>query len=504
MTHIERKSLDVILDNDQRDGYCSGEVVSGHVSLRLSEATTVKSIKVILKGYAQVSWMHKRSCYSEERKCLYLSKTLVATTGTQDLILESGTYEMPFDLHLPQNHLVSSFSGKHGRVYYMVQAVFKRPFNESQRVCRELRIFNHIDVNVPTLISPVSQTCKKMIGCWIFTSGPISLTVSINRQGYCNGESIPVYASIENRSSRLVMPKAVLYQIQTYTAKGKTKSIKQVVASARGNVVPPDTSSRCNGNTLNIPPVSPSILNSDILRVEYLLAVIVQIPGAKNLEVQLPVVIGTSGFGMSSRSIVNMSLPYPTFALPDIAEAPPSYAEVVSEEQFEEHRTSTCQSQPDWLLDPSAFACIQQFRLQPPPAYSEVGCFYILPVTSVDHIRQRQVCLGDFETWSNDSQSNKCFCCSLLRGSFWKQGSLRAQCFAVGGLGLDERVLNSNMAGGWILDPGVSPSEPCAIASPRRPDRDLPAMVSRLDHTLALIMCFNIEEGEVNGKLHSE
>lgn len=87
------------------------------------------------------------------------------------------------------------------------------------------------------------------------------------------GESIPICALIENRSSRLVVPKAVMYQIQTYTAKGQTKSIKQVVASSRGNVVPPDTSSRWNGNTLKIPPVSPSILNSDILRVEYLLAV---------------------------------------------------------------------------------------------------------------------------------------------------------------------------------------------------------------------------------------
>ncbi len=87
------------------------------------------------------------------------------------------------------------------------------------------------------------------------------------------GESIPICALIENRSSRLVVPKAVMYQIQTYTAKGKTKSIKQVVASSRGNVVPPDTSSRWNGNSLKIPPVSPSILNSDIMRVEYLLAV---------------------------------------------------------------------------------------------------------------------------------------------------------------------------------------------------------------------------------------
>ncbi|XP_052387004.1 arrestin domain-containing protein 4 isoform X3 [Carassius gibelio] len=272
MTHVEVKSLDVILENEQRDGYCSGEVVSGHISLKLSETTTVKTIKILLKGNTQVSWVHKRSRFSEERKCLLLSKTLVATTDTRDLIFDSGTYEIPFDLQLPQSSLVSSFSGKNGCVYYMMQAVLKRPFHESQCVNRELRIVCHIDVSVPTLISPVSQTCKKMIGCWIFTSGPISLTASIERQGYCNGESIPIYALIENRSCCLVVPKAVIYQIQTYTAKGKTKSIKQLVASARGNPVASDTTSRWNGNPLKIPPVSPSILNSDILRLEYLLA----------------------------------------------------------------------------------------------------------------------------------------------------------------------------------------------------------------------------------------
>ncbi|KAK7152193.1 hypothetical protein R3I94_008498 [Phoxinus phoxinus] len=378
MTLTEGKSLDLILDdNDQRDGYCSGEVVSGHISLKMSEATTVKALKVLLKGYAQVSWMHKRSRCSEERKYMSLSKTLLASTGQDDLILHSGMYEIPFELQLPQSPLVSSFSGKHGHVYYMVQAVLKTPFHENQRVCRELCIINPIDVNMPMLISPVSQTCKKMVGCWIFTSGPISLSVSIDRQGYCNGESIPICALIENLSSRLVVPKAVIYQIQTYMAKGKKKILKRVVASATGNVVPSDCASRWNGNALKIPPVSPSILNSDILKVEYLLAVIVQIPGAKNLEVLVPLVISTDGhcghrFNTRRDSVMDMSLLYPRFTLPDVAEAPPSYAEVVSEEQFEDHRTPTYQPQPDWLLDGPAITYIQQIRLQPPPSYSEI------------------------------------------------------------------------------------------------------------------------------------
>lgn len=85
----------------------------------------------------------------------------------------------------------------------------------------------------------------------------------------------------------------------------------------------------------------------------------------------------------------------------------------------------------------------------------------------------------------------------------WRQGN-RAPCdlpLELGGL--DERQLNSNMAEGRILDPGVSLSEPRAIALSRRPDRDLPAMFSRLDHTLALVTCFDMGAGVFNCKSHS-
>jgi len=53
-----------------------------------------------------------------------------------------------------------------------------------------------------------------------------------------------------------------------------------------------------------------------------LLKVIVQIPGAKNLEVLLPLVISTDGHSSHSfdTSIMDMSLLYPMFTLPDVDE----------------------------------------------------------------------------------------------------------------------------------------------------------------------------------------
>ncbi|OBS77267.1 hypothetical protein A6R68_16281, partial [Neotoma lepida] len=70
-----------------------------------------------------------------------------------------------------------------------------------------------------------------MVGCWLFTSGPVSLSVKIERKGYCNGEAIPIYAEIENCSSRLIVPKAAIFQTQTYLASGKTKTVRHMVAN---------------------------------------------------------------------------------------------------------------------------------------------------------------------------------------------------------------------------------------------------------------------------------
>ncbi|XP_072551654.1 arrestin domain-containing protein 4-like isoform X2 [Salminus brasiliensis] len=390
----EVKMLGLLFDHDQ--GYSSGEAVSGHVLIELSVPIQIKTIALYVSGCGRVGWFDGSrsqpsgafnivltpflSHCAEEKEYLCLSKTLLEATGNDDLSFEAGRHEIPFELELPQRPLVSSFSGKHGSVCYSVKAVLQRANHHDQHVCRELPIISHVDVNSPELVCPVSESSEKMIGCSIFASGPVSLKVNIERRGYNNGESVPIYAEIENCSSRLVMPKAAIYQIQTFKARGKTISYKQVVASVRGNHVPSGCSVTWNGKTLKIPPVSPSILNSDILRVEYALAVIVQIPGAKKLKVELPVVIGTTpynGFGSCSLGVISrFSTGWFPLTVPDTPEAPPNYADVVSQEEFEQHCPPISPSQHSDELERQAaghaFAYIHEFRFRPPPLYSEI------------------------------------------------------------------------------------------------------------------------------------
>ena len=71
----------------------------------------------------------------------------------------------------------------------------------------------------------------------------------------------------------MVVPKAAIYQSQTFYAKGKMKEVKQLVANLRGESLSSGKTETWNGKMLKIPPVSPSILDCSIIRVEYSLMV---------------------------------------------------------------------------------------------------------------------------------------------------------------------------------------------------------------------------------------
>lgn len=160
--------------------------------------------------------------------------------------------------------------------------------------------------------APQAATKEKTLCCWFCASGPISLSAKIERKGYtpgephvflipptflfflllrfhlCHfsvslidwshlpsfqGESIQIFAEVENCSSRVVVPKAALYQTQTFFAKGKGKQIQQLVSNVRGDPLLQGKSQSWEGKLLKIPPVSPSILDCPIIRVEYALMV---------------------------------------------------------------------------------------------------------------------------------------------------------------------------------------------------------------------------------------
>lgn len=87
------------------------------------------------------------------------------------------------------------------------------------------------------------------------------------------GEVIPIFAEIDNGTTRTVVPKAAIIQTQTFIARGTKKQKKSVVASIVGDSIAAGKREMWHGRALKIPPVGPSILQCRIIHVEYALKV---------------------------------------------------------------------------------------------------------------------------------------------------------------------------------------------------------------------------------------
>ncbi|XP_032905942.1 arrestin domain-containing protein 4 [Amblyraja radiata] len=383
---VRLKSFGIVLDGRDLSSYSSGERVSGQLLLETGVRLPVIQLRLEAKGCARVHWggdgPATAAAARHRDEVVYLQQRQVVRRAADDegyFTLQPGKHKFPFSFHLPPGPLVTSFSGKYGSVKYWVTAILERPCGTSQVVKREFSVTSQIDVNAPYFLASVSKSIEKTIGCWLFTSGPISLSAKIERSGFCNGEAIPIYAEFENCSSRLIMPKAAIFQTQTYLTNEKTKTFRQIIANVRGNHVASGSTESWNGKSLKIPPVNPSILDCSIIRVEYSLAVYVHIPGSKKLMLELPIVIGTipyNGFGSRTSSIsghFGLDMSWLQLALPEQPEAPPNYADIVSEEDLARQFPSLPQADDlEHEFGSPIFAYIQEFRFQPPPVYSEV------------------------------------------------------------------------------------------------------------------------------------
>lgn len=371
--------------------FSGGDSVSGRVIVDVTGEVRVKKLSIDAKGVAKVRWTESRNAgantaytqnYTEEVEYLNHYDILIGEERDEGnpveglTVLNAGIHEFAFSFYLPQMPLATSFEGKHGSVRYWVKAELHRPWMLPVKVKKEFTVFEHIDINTPLLLAPQAGTKEKTLCCWFCASGPISLSAKIERKGYTPGESIQIFAEVENCSSRVVVPKAALYQTQTFFAKGKGKQIQQLVSNLRGDSLAQGKSQSWEGKLLKIPPISPSILDCPIIRVEYALVVYVDIPGGLNLSLTLPLVIGTIPLHpLSSRSssISSQCRNSAWRGLLERPEAPPSYRDLAVSEEQRQGCLQGCERTEEGAEDQNCLlAYITEFRYQPPPLYSEV------------------------------------------------------------------------------------------------------------------------------------
>ncbi|XP_064325813.1 arrestin domain-containing protein 2 isoform X2 [Phalacrocorax carbo] len=390
------RSLVLELEDGQVWGaYGSGELMHGRVQLELRGKLRLRALEVYARGLATAHWLESRTVglntvyhdYTAYQTFLYRRCQLIPDNG-EVTVLQAGRHEFPFTFQLPET-LATSFEGKHGSVRYWVKAKLHRPWSTVKKVKKEFTVIEPIDINTPALLAPQAGAKEKLARAWYCNRGQVSVTAKIDRKGYTPGEVIPIFAEIDNCTSRAVVPKAAIIQTQTFIARGTKKQKKSVVTSIVGDPIAAGKREVWHGRALKIPPVGPSILQCRVIQVEYSLKVCVDIPGTSKLLLELPLVIGTiplHPFGsrtssVSSQYSVNLDW---LSTIPEQPEAPPEYSAVVSSPEAEQSLAPPCRSELGSILEGPFFAYIQEFRFRPPPLYSEID-----PNPPSDNIRPR-------------------------------------------------------------------------------------------------------------------
>ncbi|XP_027889210.1 arrestin domain-containing protein 3-like [Xiphophorus couchianus] len=288
---------------DERNTFSAGDFITGTISFDLTKEIKISALTIKIKGGANVQWstasrsgnLRRRNYRARMEFFTYKSaiiQTNTAVNGTTKLA--AGTHVYPFSCQLPEGNFPSSFRGIHGRISYSLTVSIDRPWHLSKDFRTELNFVSYIDPHQPELWAPLSGSNFKTLCCLWCTSGPITMTVSLERKAFKPGETVKVMCSFSNASSRTVTPNVKLEQKQIYYTHYRTNWTKVVKTLARftGNPISAHTSDVQTEILLPIPLNAPqTISNCMILEVEYIIEVSLCLWGSPDLIVVFPIVL---------------------------------------------------------------------------------------------------------------------------------------------------------------------------------------------------------------------
>lgn len=293
--------------NDFRT-FSEGDTITGKVTLELEKETKIECLFVKGKGDVSVHWSEKHGDntrnYSAHRR-LFKEKHFLIAEEHKDAILPSGVHVFNFRIKIPQGNMPSSFRGSHGKVVYKLEAKLSRSWRMDRTDEQEIYFSSKSFPSFDQFMFPQTGSTNKEVG--IFSKGTVQMDATVDRRGYTPGDTVSIHANVRNSSSKDVTPKFSLIQDVVYRASGSTKYEKNVIQKAVGDCVSPQTHNEVR-SIFKIPPNAPlSILNCDILSVEYRIKAYLDISFASDPSVVFPLVVFRGGF--SSRTPTSVS-PY--------------------------------------------------------------------------------------------------------------------------------------------------------------------------------------------------
>ncbi|CRK99588.1 CLUMA_CG012900, isoform A [Clunio marinus] len=290
--------------------YFAGQTVNGTVMYSFDSPKKVRGIKVRFLGEARTSWVETEKVTKEDGKTenerkdvtgheeyFQITYYLLGGINASETELPAGAHAFPFTCALPPT-LPSSFEGEFGHIRYTIKVTLDRPWKFDQDTKMAFTVISPVDLNLmEAAAQPGKLVMEKTFWCCCCATPPLSVVVSIPVKGYVSGQSLPLLAEIDNKSS--VEVEKIKFQFKKHTAfhttaPKMTKKNEKVVGEL---AIGPFNKSeqRTVRQSLDIPPLPPSNLdNCGIIDLHYALDIVCEVSGFHtNLGGAIPITIGT-------------------------------------------------------------------------------------------------------------------------------------------------------------------------------------------------------------------
>ena len=297
--------------------YFSGELIKGHLLVKVSERMKINSLGLLLNGLGIVWWEVSNgegpsTTYSKEEE--YLRFYLVLLTKKQNeavCYLEAGEQSFPFEMQLPAN-LPSSFAFIHACVTYNLKGIIDIP-STKKFVDLPIVVIEKLDLNDdPVLRQPATGSQVKNICCCCCKSDPIIAKLSLLKSGYVPGEQLVFNAAIDNKSNyemKSVSIKIIQY-ILCMTSSGSRMFRRLVAEVVSPKKIGKNNYDEWNNVSVTIPSVCPSSKGTSKILIVYYGAVLHVNPAGPfcSFEATIPIAIGTEPLTNDANAIQGSEL----------------------------------------------------------------------------------------------------------------------------------------------------------------------------------------------------
>ncbi|XP_030748760.1 arrestin domain-containing protein 3-like [Sitophilus oryzae] len=294
----------------------TGDTITGKLVCMFSSPKNFRKLYIRLKCKEHTSWTDSERYYDhhdKKHKTRYVNYTGTNTLFYQEVVLHgegslsAGHHVFPFSVKIPE-HLPSSFVCSYGFIKHSIKGTMDRPWKLDLEDYRELQVMSPIKLSTfnSHIQEAVNLSDDKTLCCCCCASGPITLCLSLEKQGFVVGESINVKVYCLNMSNSNVNGITVIVKsnldYKTTHPGVKYKHDSELVSSTG------DTGVGAHGEreynfVLDIPQSTPvyNFAGCDLFRSSHELKVCAAIPGMHNdFEIEQTIYLGHIPFNTIS------------------------------------------------------------------------------------------------------------------------------------------------------------------------------------------------------------